>query len=619
MNGAARLFTLSVATLATALLASATEVTITEFPLPTAGNPALIAAGPDGNLWFTELNGNKVGRITPAGVVTEFPVPTADCTPNGIASGPDGNLWFTEMNYLTGNKIGRITTAGVITEFPVPTTAGVPLTITSGPDGNLWFTEANGKKIGRITTAGTITEFAIPSGGSPNTITSGPDGNVWFTEFVDNRIGRITPAGVITEFLIPTANTEPQGIVAGPDGNLWFTETNYLAGNKIGRITTTGVVTEFPVPTPSSYPEDIVSGPDGALWFVENGANKIGRITTAGVITEFPIPTTSSAASGIATGPDGNLWFTEFVGNKIGRISLAQVGGRRIYSNFGPAMAFDPNVGWTISGSLGPGTAQYAVAHQFTPVATDTFTSAQLALMLFAGPGSVTVFLQADSAGLPGPVLEQIELNGLTSEPAVFTAVSALRPQLNGGTPYWLSVVASGTGVDAAWNWNVVGDVSTATNLAGTQGGSPAGPWSLAPALATRSAFQINGGGLLFFTLTPCRVLDTRGALGPLGGPALSPDQLRSFPFAGVCGIPSEAVAVSGNVTAVAPSAAGDFRVYPADHPVPPTTAINFNAGRTRANNLVVALSFDGTQSVAIQNDSAAAVDAVFDVNGYFR
>jgi streptogramin lyase len=38
---------------------------VTEFPLPTANSiPAGITAGPDGNLWFTEFNGNQIGRIT---------------------------------------------------------------------------------------------------------------------------------------------------------------------------------------------------------------------------------------------------------------------------------------------------------------------------------------------------------------------------------------------------------------------------------------------------------------------------------------------------------------------------------------------------------------------------
>ena len=56
-----------------------------------------ITAGPDGNLWFTEHDADKIGMINPTThAITEFPVPTANADPNGISAGPDGNLWFTE-------------------------------------------------------------------------------------------------------------------------------------------------------------------------------------------------------------------------------------------------------------------------------------------------------------------------------------------------------------------------------------------------------------------------------------------------------------------------------------------------------------------------------------------
>src|SRR5450755_2468879 len=58
---------------------------LTEFPLPTtASRPVEITLGPDGNLWFTEGDGNNVGRITPEGNITEFPVRTAGSTPGNI-------------------------------------------------------------------------------------------------------------------------------------------------------------------------------------------------------------------------------------------------------------------------------------------------------------------------------------------------------------------------------------------------------------------------------------------------------------------------------------------------------------------------------------------------------
>jgi streptogramin lyase len=110
--------------------------------------------------------------------------------PYGITAGPDGNLWFTEWN---GNKIGKITPAGTITEYTIPTGGSYPVAITAGPDGNLWFTEQLGNNIGKITTSGTITEYAIPTGGSyPHGITAGPDGNLWFTEYYGNNIGKVS-------------------------------------------------------------------------------------------------------------------------------------------------------------------------------------------------------------------------------------------------------------------------------------------------------------------------------------------------------------------------------------------------------------------------------------------
>ena len=291
-----------------------------EFPIPTVDSQAnAITSGPDGNLWFTETDGNNIGRITTVGAITEFLIPTVNSQPGGITSNPDGNLWFTEEN----GKIGQITTTGAITEFPIPTVGSDPFGITSGPDGNLWFTERAGNNIGRITSGGIITEFTLPTAGSgPYAITSGPDGNLWFTEQNGNNIGRITIGGIITEFPIPTAGSDPSGITSGPDGNLWFTEGNR---NKIGRITSGGIITEFPIPTAGSGPVGITVGPDGNLWFTEASGNNIGRITTSGIITEFPIPTANSAPSGITVGPDGNLWFTESGANQIGVFLLSQV------------------------------------------------------------------------------------------------------------------------------------------------------------------------------------------------------------------------------------------------------------------------------------------------------
>ncbi|MFN2633510.1 MAG: hypothetical protein ABR610_08865 [Thermoanaerobaculia bacterium] len=312
--------------------------TFAEFSIPTGGSqPTSIAEGPDGNLWFTEFGTNKIGRISTAGVVTEFsvpysppeppahvstgfpfPVPTSYSGPLYIEAGSDAALWFTEPGV---NKIGRITTAGVITEFRVPTASSLPAVITGASDGSLWFTEAGANKIGRITTAGSITEFSVPTVDSlPLYITEGSDRNIWFTEANGNKIGRITPGGLISEFSVPTLLSLPAGIKSGSDGALWFAET---LGSKIGRITTAGVISEFALPETFGLPTNLAEFSDGSLWFTEARGNRIGRITPAGVVTSFPVPTAGAAPVGIEEGPDGKLWFTEAGSGMIGRLSVS--------------------------------------------------------------------------------------------------------------------------------------------------------------------------------------------------------------------------------------------------------------------------------------------------------
>lgn len=55
-------------------------------------------------LWFTGFNGNRIGRITTSGVITEYPIPTQSSGPEGISAGPDGDLWFVES---FSNKIAK--------------------------------------------------------------------------------------------------------------------------------------------------------------------------------------------------------------------------------------------------------------------------------------------------------------------------------------------------------------------------------------------------------------------------------------------------------------------------------------------------------------------------------
>ena len=205
---------------------------VTEYNVPNADNePEGITVGPDGAIWFTAAGVDKIGRIpvppqaTSTGGITMFPSSgEAGQGVGDITAGPKVRaLWFTEGD---GNRIGRITTGGVITHPGTLSAPSEPSAITAGPDGRLWFAEALAGRIAASTTGGQINKYP-GAGVDPSALAVGQDGALWFTDSnpAAGVIGRITTAGLITDrFPVPTANGEPSEHTAGPDGALWFTE-----------------------------------------------------------------------------------------------------------------------------------------------------------------------------------------------------------------------------------------------------------------------------------------------------------------------------------------------------------------------------------------------------------
>jgi hypothetical protein len=115
----------------------------------------------------------------------------------------------------------------------------------------------------------------------------------------------------------------------------------------------------------------------------------------------------------------------------------------------------------------------------------------------------------------------------------------------------------------------------------------------------------------------PCRIVDTRNAPGPYGGPALSGGAGRDFTLVGQCGLPATAKSVAVNLTVVAPASSGHLTAYPAGGGPPLASTLNFSAGQIRANNAVLPLGTGG--AVTILNASAGATHVVIDVTGWFE
>jgi streptogramin lyase len=307
--------------------------TIREFSVGISANSGMhdIVAGADGNMWFAEPTIWQIGKITPAGTVSEFSsgISRTGALIGGMAAGPDGNLWFTEYyfgfpNPADVNRIAKMTPAGFVTEY----TAGITpnsdaIQIAAGADGNMWFTESAINQIAKITTTGTVTEYSsgISAASGPYYITGGPDGNVWFSEtgYTTHNIAKITPSGVITEY--PTgASGSPGHIIAGPDGNVWF------GGNGITKSTTTGAMTQYLAGTVTVGP--LAAGSDGSIWFISgasgNNQSIVQMSTTGTVLATYTSGLDMFAhLVGLAPGPDGGIWFTDQRNNHVGRLSIA--------------------------------------------------------------------------------------------------------------------------------------------------------------------------------------------------------------------------------------------------------------------------------------------------------
>ncbi len=127
-------------------------------------------------------------------------------------------------------------------------------------------------------------------------------------------------------------------------------------------------------------------------------------------------------------------------------------------------------------------------------------------------------------------------------------------------------------------------------------------------------------GALDFYTLTPCRLLDTRNAPGPHGGPALAPSSQRVLPVAGTCGIPAGAKALALNVTVVSPPGSGYVTLFPGDSTPAVASSINFSAAQILSNNTVAKLAASGSGTLGLVSLSTAGpVQVVLDVTGYFQ
>jgi len=239
------------------------------------GSPYQVAVDGSGDVWFTEIDGGRIGEITPRGTVSEYQVPTGASStqgttltgPAGIAIGKGGVVWFTEVYQ---NSVGSFSN-GTFHRYPLAG-ASSPTGVALDSAGNVWVTLHGGSDIAELdpaTDSTRIISTSVPAGVQstlPYFIAVDPHDNVWFNEHYGNAIARFSPANqTMVEYEIPT-RVPSLGNISGAltigldsEGHLWFTE--FYAG-KVGTVDPSDAL-GFQVVVGSPSNESTLDVPDG--------------------------------------------------------------------------------------------------------------------------------------------------------------------------------------------------------------------------------------------------------------------------------------------------------------------------------------------------------------------
>lgn len=311
---------------------------IRQFPVPQA-NSGLMRPAVDahGDIWFGEMNTNRLGRLNPrTGQMDEWTPPHADYGIMGIAIDAQNHVWFAEQN--TGLIGEFFPTTETFKVFPT-----TPRTKDHGPSGpqdlvfdqedQLWFTELSADRIGRLdVTTGTLQEYPVPEAAqnalaAPYGIAVDQQGDVWFSEVSGPWLVRLDPrTGGMHTYSLPGAQSGMMEVVTAPDGSIWCAA--YLNGNLVQFDPKTDTTHAYAVPalvagTQATGIYGLAVGATGDLWFTDIGDNAIGHVQPAtGRFTFYPIPTANSGPFGLVIDQSKRVWFTEgsAAGNAIGMV-----------------------------------------------------------------------------------------------------------------------------------------------------------------------------------------------------------------------------------------------------------------------------------------------------------
>ncbi len=642
-----------------------------------------LVQGSDGNFYGTTQGGGvtnppcyqygcgTVFKITPSGVLTTLytfcsqPNCTDGSVPlGGLVQGSDGNFYGTTYsggsNGLAFGTVFKITPGGTLTTiYNFCHQSGCPdgnspyAGLVNGADGNFYGTTSqggggsnNGGTIFKITPSGTLTTIYVfcsrngcPDGsGTRAGLVQGLDGNFYGAAIGGGAghhgtVFKITPGGALTTLHSFEGSDGAQpvaGLIQGTDGN--FYGTTPIGGTSLNQlcfslgcgtlyeITPAGAFTSlhgFGGPDGISPQVPPVQGTDGNFYGTTSGGGincsgggcgTVFRLSTSDI--PFVVIRPSSGTVGTPVTILGtNLMAATSVAFNGTQAPFNVVSSSEITTTV-PAGATTGTVQVTIPGSTLISNTDFQVVGpvQLVPVAPCRLVDTRQTHNPIQGGTSQSFLVPAlGNCGIPTSAAAY-SLN-VTVVPHGSLGYLTIWP--NGEIQPFVSTMNSPDGRVKA-NAAIVPSGNNAVSVYVTD--------------TTDLILDIDGyftspspQTLQFYALPPCRVVDTRGPNGPLGGPFLAGGMNRDFPvLMSNCGLPQQgAVAYSFNFTALPHTAMGFITTCPTpSNPqnCPVVSTLNWTGGQDTANAAILPAGTGGSIRVNPSNDT----DLLIDVNGYF-
>jgi hypothetical protein len=398
-------------------------------------SPYAVAIDSAGNIYTADYGGNRVRKITPAGIISTFAGTGAGSStgdgglatsatlngPNGVALDSAGNVYIGEEH---GARVRKVTTAGIISTVAGNGTQGYsgdggpatsaeltdPENITVDSSGNLYIADTYGNRIRKVNTSGTISTFA-------GTGTAGYNG--------DNIAA--TSAQL----------SAPYDVITDTSGNVYISDTN---NNRVRKVSASGIITTIAGTGTASFGGDggaatsayingaiqISMDTSGNLYIADQSNHRIRKVNSSGIISTIAgngvngysgdggpaLNAEMKNVEGVVTDPSGNVYIGDG-GNSVLRKITYQATAPAVAT---PTFALGAN-GHDSTETLSDTTAGASIYYTLdgsTPTTSSTLYTATLVVTATFAP---TITINAIAVA-PGYTPSAVATTSVTYSPA---------------------------------------------------------------------------------------------------------------------------------------------------------------------------------------------------------